>query len=584
MKKKVLFIFLIFLILCTSFIIAANESVSDKAYACLDKKVEAKKCSELTTEEKIFSLLSVQRCKTELVSEALNGECWPKSGCKIKTTAQAILALRSVNEDTVKAENWLLKQTVSPPDIDWLLQIDSDNETICTIQYDGSSYTTTIEENKEIKSNAGSCLRKEDDYWLRVTPTCFDKEFKISCDRSFSTSLLYKKESSETVYVPAIMNSASAEGTTTEKISAFCFKDGTSCNYEGSLWASLVLKYRGYPVSSYIPYLTTMMEENLEYLPESFLYYLTNSFRTELLLKQEESKFWAVSGDKFYDTAVALFPFSNDEPLEKANAKAWLTEVQGADGCWQGNVRNTGFILYSIWPKISPTSTPTAKDCEDEGNFCVPSSAACTNAGGSVLVDYSGCFNPGVCCTKDEIIGTCAQEGGDLCDPDEECLNGLEISSSDSTSSRVCCDEGICGIETQTECEKSGGTCRTSCSDGEEPSNKNCNSSDICCVTKGANFLWLVWVLLVLIALVTLGIIFRNKLREIFLRIKSKFGGGKPSTVSGGPRFPPSSSSILKPGLVPRRIIPQSQTPARRPVQGKSEFDEVLRKLKEIGK
>src|SRR4030042_3458456 len=122
-KRGIVFAFLFCLLFLSSFVIAANsttQAVDEKAYACLEAKVE-NKCSTLSTEEKIFSLLTIERCKTELISDSSNTECWPRSGCKIKTTAQAILALRHVNADTVKAENWLLAQTGTSSDIDWFL-------------------------------------------------------------------------------------------------------------------------------------------------------------------------------------------------------------------------------------------------------------------------------------------------------------------------------------------------------------------------------------------------------------------------------------------------------------------------------
>lgn len=73
-------------------------------------------------------------------------------------------------------------------------------------------------------------------------------------------------------------------------------------------------------------------------------------------------------------------------------------------------------------------------------------------------------------------------------------------------------------------------------------------------------------------------------MQEFYFRLRS--GKGKPSQQGPGPRFPPTSSSRVYPGAVQRRIIPtQPQRPiARPPVKNKSEFDEVLRKLKEIGK
>ena len=96
MEKKVFAIFLFLLVFSLFFVSADNSTVQDKAYACLENKVH-NNCASLSTEEKIFSLLTLGECKTELLSDASTSGCWPSSGCKIKTTAQAILALSKFN-------------------------------------------------------------------------------------------------------------------------------------------------------------------------------------------------------------------------------------------------------------------------------------------------------------------------------------------------------------------------------------------------------------------------------------------------------------------------------------------------------
>jgi len=574
-KEGVVFAFLLVLILSIFFAAAANDT-STKAYSCLEAKV-AGKCSSLTSEEKIFSLLAINSCKTEVLADSSSGDCWPNSGCKIKTTAQAILALNRVNTDTLKAEDWLKAQTSNSEDLDWFLQVDPDNKTTCTAAYSQGSYTFTINEDKTPSTNAGNCLTTYGGYWLKISPTCYDEEFKISCkDYSFRTSLLYKKKTSGTVYVSQKTNSASGEGTTTEKVSSSCFREGSSCSYEGTLWAAMVLKYRKYPVSSYIPYLTAMADENSKYIPEAFLQYLTNSFRTELLAKQAEKKWWSASGDKFYDTAVALLPFQNEQLSEKTNSITWLSEVQGTDGCWQGNIRNTAFLLYSIWPKkIAVVST--AKDCEDSKYYC-RSSASCTDDSGDVLPDYTGC-SLNVCCSKAQQLQSCSEQNGEICDSDEVCSK-KSVDSSDGTCCTGTCEEKQ---PAESECENQGGYCKSTCSDQEDPYYQYSCSSGSCCIQKepgGTNILVIV-VLCVLIVLVLLGILFRKKLRMFLSKLKFGKGKAKPSAPPG--RFPPASAPRGYP--IQRRILPmQPRAPMMRPIPKNSEFDDVVKKLREIGK
>jgi len=86
-----------------------------------------------------------------------------------------------------------------------------------------------------------------------------------------------------------------------------------------------------------------------------------------------------------------------------------------------------------------------------------------------------------------------------------------------------------------------------------------------------------------------MGIVFKDKLRTYWFRLKSSFGKG-----SSGPEQP-SPPGFIPPQpprqrLMPRRILPQrSSAKPRRPIKRKpktprdKEFSDVLNKLKEIG-
>lgn len=387
------FVFIFFLF-SISLIYASEEAQVEKAYACLDSKTNTTdKCSRLSFEEKVFSLLATGNCLNETMSANFSNKCWPgpaESNCDVKSTAQAVLALNEKNVNTTKAEDWLLVQKAIPIDTDWFLEIESSSATTCTILYSGSPYTILIAENKTISSNAGPSLTlAQNNYWLNISSSIYNKNIDISCDKPFITTLLFKKKDSSTVHVSETVHSAAAKGKTTEIVNSFCFSKGGVCDYEGSLWASLVLHSLKYDVSKFMPYLITMMdnESNQVYAPESFLYLLTGKFREELLLKQNRFGYWDVSGvkyNKYYDTALALWPFYYESPIEKENSKSWLLGVQGDTGqnagCWNNNVRDTAFILYSVWPKSpSPLGECTinsdcpAVSCQDascSGGVC----------------------------------------------------------------------------------------------------------------------------------------------------------------------------------------------------------------------
>ena len=356
MKKKALFVIIILsLIFIVPFIFAAQDKI-DNAYSCLQQKIADKTCIQLSTQEKIFSSLALGKCNSELRAEATNEMCWPDSGCNLKTTAQATLALQSS-----LGKDWILSKKAAPSDLTWYLQIEPDSASTCTISYGGNDYAVQIGEDKKIDSAAGTCLAlSPSKYWLEISKNCYEKEFKISCDQDFLTDLLFKSSGSPTIHVSEETSSATAGGTTTAQVNSFCFANSGNCDYEGSLWATLALNSLGEDVSSYIPYLITMADENQQYLPEIFLYALTGyeDFRYDILSKQTSNDYWSFSGDKYYSTALALYPFGYEDFNEKQKAMQWLIDNQESDGCWNsGNIFDTAFILHSVWPRQVSTNT-----------------------------------------------------------------------------------------------------------------------------------------------------------------------------------------------------------------------------------
>jgi hypothetical protein len=422
MKREVIvFVFLFSLIFILPLVIADEQAQVDKAYTCLETKINSTKCSSLAFEERVFSLLATGMCEKEIISDNSSNQCWPKSGCKLKSTAQAVLALNG-KANITKAETWLLSQTSTPTDIDWFLEIESSSATSCTVVYSDTPYTLTIGDNKKISSsNLGTCLSlAQDSYWLKISSTCYNKDITVSCDKGFITTLLFRKKNSQAVvHVSENVHSASASIKTTEKVDALCFAEAGVCNYEGSLWAARVLYFLNNDVSKFMPYLITSMDNNSKYLPESFLYYLTGQFEVELLSKQIAGLYWEKSGDKYYDTALALWPLYYDSPYEKQSSKEWLLRVQESGGCWNGgNTRDTAFILYSIWPKGSPpgpgpecltSSYCPSISCKesfcDEGVcsydwFGCESGDGCCNPGCTYSTDHD-CLEDTVQCTSD---------------------------------------------------------------------------------------------------------------------------------------------------------------------------------------
>jgi len=658
MKKGVLLlsILIIFSAFFFNLIIAAGEIKEcsdgddnckvDNAYTCLENVTEEIGCGNLSLEQKTFTLLAIKDCEDELTSDSQKDSdddnlCWPDTGnCRIKSTAQAILALDNVNTNTDEAEDWLLSQNTTPTSLQWFLQIESPRATTCSITYDGSSHDITIGSDKKINTNAGSCLTLSDldsnpstendnDYWLKVSRSCYDNEFEVVCDEGFLTSLLFKKTNSPTIHVSEGIKTSSSNGMTPQKVNSLCFEQGSACDYEGSLWAAMVLDYKDHDISPFLPYLITMADEseNQEFIPEAFLTYLlkdNSDFKNDLLGKQKNPKneeyYWQESTDRYYDTAVALLPFLYDSYQEKTNSINWLLdEAQDESGCWNGNnVRDTAFLLYSIWPDGASSGGGSGggggggndsdidNDCETDGDGYCMSGADCE---GETLSDFycSGSFK---CCDTEKTEESCSQQGGEVCSSSEDCVGGRTEDTFDLSYGEDCClGGGTCkvpAVSQENECKSYGGECRSSgCNaDEDEEYNYDCEfTGDSCCFKSSTttsdekSYLW-VWILLTLIVLVILGIVFRDQLRPLWFRIKSSFGGsgrGGSRGPGGGfrPGFPPRRPPMSPMGrpMPPRRILPPQQYHERpaphrsAPVKQKSsgELDDVLKKLKEMG-
>jgi len=625
----------IFLILSINFVFAQSSSNDtedrlDNAYQCVKDRVDDD-CSKLTSDEQAAALLSLgnyKDCKESFFENSKDGECWPKSSCKLKETSIALLALEesgASSSETNKILSWLLNQTKTVADLTWYLEIDANEATTCSINYDSTNINVNILGNKKIGSIGGSCFTvSENGYWLKISSNCLEKEFTISCDKDFSTTLLYRTSDSQTIHVSQNIQSSVNGGELTEKVIYKCFKEGTVCNYEGSLWASLALTKKNQDISIYLPYLDSFAEDNSEKFPEAFLYIATGSeeYLQSILQDNFKGKFWQVSvNGRFYDTALAFLSLQGQN-LEQVDAtKDYLLDgkTQNSQGCWN-NVKDTGLLLYSGWSTSSSSERPECnsdsdceldkrclgglcrsgsddRDCETFGNSCEPR-ISCLDSGGSVLEDYIGCSGATICCSVEVQDISCQEQSGFLCDFDEECpLSGTIMQSSDSS---ICCSTQCVLKPTQerSACDQAGYICKTSCNDGESESSLTCESqSQICCTPKSSTgssgSSWWIWILLILIILVIVAIIFRNRIKMFIFKRKSGVGKGPAPRETRPPFFPPASPSRHPGNMFGRPVFPRPSHPTQRqfrPGAGSSnpdkdkEFNETLRKLKEMSK
>ncbi|MFH1307930.1 MAG: hypothetical protein ABIH72_03690 [archaeon] len=568
----------------------------DLAYSCLKNEVKDK-CSSLSVEEQVFSLLALsydsgiqKECKDDLRDNEDANHCWPKGSCRLRDTSLAILALDNINSDIEESKEWLLDHKKVADDLTWFLEIDTGEESTCKISYTGRDYTLTIKSDKKISSSAGDCLALSmNSYWLKIDSDCIETNFTISCNKDFISTLLYKKSISDTYYVSSQTETATAEGETEHRVESYCFEQSGDCNYEGSLWATFALSKTGEDISGLLPYLISFAEGNGKYNPHAFLYILTgyNEYMTSLGGLQNSEGFWNLDSPygKFYDTSLSVLSIPNS--VYSTTAKTSLLDTQGTDGCWQNSVRDTAFILYAGWGKEPVVVTGVDIDyCTDFDYYCI-TEGECTDVEGNKLSNYYCSGVSKICCDEPASEESCSEQSGEVCTSDEEC-KGSYVTSLDTS---YCCLAG-CQAKQENACEDAGNNCRVSCQDNEDVLSYTCeDANDFCCGLKSSPepSYWWIWLLVILIILVIIAIIFRDKFKIFLYSLKTKFkkGGGKGSEQRRPP-FPPGPRPMGGPFQrpMPPRKMPL-RAPMQRPVSKKiedKELDETLKKLKEISK
>jgi hypothetical protein len=583
---------------------ASNDTKINQGFACLEEKVG--NCNALSTQEIALTILATPNsdkvyndCLSELKKRQQSNN-WGN----VRDTALAILALKHSGQETKLAEEWLLGRVEIPTEIIWYLQQDSEGETECRIGYKSNDYLITIGENKKINQNAGSCLtRAQSNYWLAISPECLDNEFKIECNKDYVMALLYKNKNSPTIYVTKDSVASPAYSSVTAKVNSKCFGQG-SCDYEGTLWASLALLKSGYNIEEFIPYIVAMSDSNKRFLPNSFIYMITNydAYATKLVEEQKLGNYWEADGtaySRFYDSALANLAIKSSSSETVTKTREWLLFSQKSDGCWN-NIRDTAIVLWSLEGRAGKKGGGGSVEyCTKSNFFCIPRSDCPT-------LDDLGqnyyCASPTDTCCKTENLKKCSELYGKECKGNEVCTGNIRKTSD---IERCCTGECVERTET-TECELMTFRCSSQCMGNEESIDYACNSGQLCCRTKSIqpkdDSDWWLWLILVLILVVAAAIAYvkRERLKLEWFKLKTRFrkdkgGGGRPlgpgpggrppgapaMPPRGPPRFPPHTGFPAKPGFPPIRR-PQEPAPPRKPMGEDKEMAEVFKKLRDM--
>ncbi|MBU3923615.1 MAG: hypothetical protein KJ592_01745, partial [Nanoarchaeota archaeon] len=512
----------------------------------------------------------------------------------VKDTSLAVLALKHAGENTQPAEKWIIAQNQTPTDLVWYLQQDSNEQTECHIGYDTNDYSITVGENKKINKNAGSCLTlAQSSFWLQIAPECYDNEFQIECDKDFIANLLYKNKKSSTIYVLEGTESEPAFGQIKLKVNSKCFGTG-SCDYEATAWATLALLQTGHNVEEFIPYVIAMADTNEGYLPEAFIYMLTNyeDYANQLITNQKLGNYWEAKSsthNRYYDTALALIALGSSSAEQITKAKDWLLFSQASNGCWQNSIQDTAMVLWALEGRAGRGSSGGSTGvtyCSEANYFCIPSSNCPSTQ--DVGDNY---FCPSLsetCCTS-ENLKSCSEFGGTECASRKICA-GNTVKATDTN---VCCT-GTCEDRPQeNECEANFYTCMDTCSEFQEPmSTYSCDVGQTCCRTKKdpdnpSSNLW-IWIL-VLAILIVLGVIAyikRENLKLLLFKLKTKFKKDKGRGGQGSrPGFPPRPGMPPRPGFPPiRRQQPPVAQPQRNYDRRDPEMSATFKKLQDMSK
>ncbi|MDP4039678.1 MAG: hypothetical protein Q8P57_03810 [Candidatus Pacearchaeota archaeon] len=611
-KKRIFLTFLISFLMISFAIAQSNESNNssssntasstgsgetiNKAYQCLENQIDSKQETSISLQEAIFGLLALgsdQKLISVIEEKSINGNHWGESGSEIKDTAQVLLAYNRINKNTENIKSWLLSKEISSADLLWFIQIDipTRNQASCTLSYKSEEKIISLNSDQTLSGNPGSCLSiSNSGFWLKVNNNCIDENFTISCDEDFVSSLLYQRSSASTIFVSPETHSAAALGTTLETINSKCLSSSNSCDYEGTLWSAIALDSSNSDSSKYLPYLLALSENNVKYLPSAFLHKITLGPEqySQLIQSQQQNKYWQAPNtpyNRFYDSALAMLSLQSSSAIELSNSKDYFESITTTDGCWNNNnIRDTGFLLYSGWPKtVQTSSSSSTPSCISSGYSCT-SEFSCSSLNGSSLSDYY--CSSGICCSEKPAEQSCSAQNGLLCTSQETC-SGTSVSSLDGS----CCLGSCTPLPSTNECETSGGACWSECDSDEEQKSFSCtDAGDVCCISstsssEGSSLGIWITILIILIVLIALAIIFRKRIQLIIFKRKNQ---GGPSPTKG---FPPGRRPPFPPGMPmmargqPRRILSSSnQGQNTRPSNSKEdrEMEETMRKLKEM--
>ncbi len=563
-----------------------NLSEIDKSFMCLANLLKPDCSGAENIQQLSLSILSSvnisSKCVDRLLTKSRNDECFGENSCSILDTAFAILALNHVKKDTTKYVDWLSNQSINSTGVDWILQQNSDGETKCKLTYDNTDYNFLAAENKKLSGNVGPCFSfTQSNFWLKLNPNCIGKKIELSCDSDYYAGWSFWGKTNSGAPVLNVLSETArkaADDKVEITINSECFGIGSSCDFEETAWATLAIKSsQGTTPANYIPFLISSEDTNKRYFPSALISRIldfSSNYATKVL-QQLKGTHWEIEGSKYgstYDTSLALMAVGNDNNADvRDKAILWLKNTaRGADGCWNKNIRDTAIALWAIegrhgidYSGSDPIIPPQPPACTGEGLSCLGSALSCTEQGGVLSSGYSCGTSGNVCCAI-ELKSCTSYHNGQICSSDQTC--------------------SIAGIASSE-----GSCCTGVCEDRNDPSDGGDDYDDYDDYEEDSRGIpiW-VWLLIgILIILIILAIVFRDRIKGWFYKQKNKKKddkGSTPAMNAGGSRGPPRAGFPPTTNRPPiRPMIPQNR-PQIRPNPQPNKTEDPFSKLKEMTK
>ncbi len=624
---------LILLILLIPLIQAGNFS-SDKAYQWLISKSEGDGSYNDDIPTVALATLALRQSGASLQAEKSlswlktqesSQHCFPKSGCKTKDTAFALLVYSNFNEDTENIEKWLNDaQTSSVSGGNWWLEIATTNSGTCILSYQKANLTKTFNISVErgyfptcgntTFLDLNSCLQQN-----LITQNPF-LQLDVDCNTlgdSLVIALIYNTGNSYHIIDEGYTSK------TTLNINNGCFGQvsKSSCNVETTLYINWILSQIDSEISN-LPFLEDSYDKNNP-RHASLLYLITkkDSYINDLkALQRTDGSF----GRSVYDTSLSILALKEEgSTIEVENSTSWLESKQFSDGSWNDNILDTAITLYSAFSETNP-ELPSCTDgiCNGDEDCMFNTDVTKVDCGGScpITCEEVECETDSDCDTKGEgytceaylcvkqtvsekcdldsdcdygytcVNGDCTKKGcisDDECAINEQCKDGECVSiTEECTLDSDCpsgyeCKDNSCTIKEEctldSDCE-SGYTCSQGLCIKETEGctlDSDCESGLVCtegvCTTKkGISILWIIILLIILILICVGGYFFYQKYY--------KKGPGTPKR----PEFRPFTSK-LQPKTTQARIqIPYKKQSSTIKSKIEEELDKSIQEAKKL--